>query len=136
MAIVQGTRRINPLDLNKNVTIGVAFPINETNLFQGTETVKETIKSNLINLLFTYPGERVNEPTFGIGLKNLLFEQDLDLESLQLKIQNQINQFIPNIVLQDVSTGLSEDEHTLFISLVYSYSLDNTLDSIQLNFRD
>tara|TARA_R110002020_G_scaffold350738_2_gene564083 strand:- start:7825 stop:8235 length:411 start_codon:yes stop_codon:yes gene_type:complete len=136
MAIVQGTRRINPLDLNKNVTIGVAFPINETNLFQGTETVKETIKSNLINLLLTYPGERVNEPTFGIGLKNLLFEQDLDLESLQLKIQNQINQFIPNIVLQDVSTGLSEDEHTLFISLVYSYSLDNTLDSIQLNFRD
>jgi phage baseplate assembly protein W len=136
MAIVQGTRRINPLDLNKNVTIGVAFPINETNLFQGTETMKETIKSNLINLLLTYPGERVNEPTFGVGLKNLLFEQDLDLESLQLKIQNQINQFVPNIILQDVSTGLSEDEHTLFISLVYSYSLDNTLDSIQLNFRD
>tara|TARA_Y100001963_G_scaffold136202_1_gene198613 strand:+ start:693 stop:1103 length:411 start_codon:yes stop_codon:yes gene_type:complete len=136
MAIVQGTRRINPLDLNKNVTIGVAFPINETNLFQGTETMKETIKSNLINLLLTYPGERVNEPTFGVGLKNLLFEQDLDLESLQLKIQNQINQFVPNVALQDVSTGLSEDEHTLFISLVYSYSLDNTLDSIQLNFRD
>ena len=136
MPIIQPSKRINPLDRNKNVTIGVAFPLDETNMFKGTQSIKEQIKSNLINLLLTYPGERVNEPTFGVGLKNLLFEQDLDLESLQLKIQNQINQFVPNIILQDVSTGLLEDKHTLFISLVYSYSLDNTLDSIQLNFRD
>ena len=33
MPIVQGIRRINPLDLNKNVTIGVAFPLDENNMF-------------------------------------------------------------------------------------------------------
>ena len=51
MAIVQGTRRINPLDLNKNVTIGMAFPLDETNMFQGTESVKDQIKANLLNVL-------------------------------------------------------------------------------------
>ena len=39
MPIIKGIRRINPLDLNKNVTIGVAFPLDETNMFSGTETV-------------------------------------------------------------------------------------------------
>ena len=138
MPIIQGQskKRINPLDLNKNVTIGVAFPLDDVNLFQGTETVKEQIKSNLINLLLTYPGERVNLPNYGIGLKNLLFEQDIDLESIQLKIQNQINVYIPNIELQNISTGLSKDGHTVHISLTYSYDLDSSLEQVQLNFRD
>ena len=78
MPLIKQQRRISPLDLNKNVTIGVAFPLDETNMFQGTETVKEQTKSNLINLLLTYPGERVNQPEFGLGLKNLLFECGLE----------------------------------------------------------
>ena len=49
MALRQSITRINPLDLNKNVTIGVAFPIDEVNLFNGTQTMKEQVKSNLIN---------------------------------------------------------------------------------------
>ena len=33
MPILRQTRRINPLDLNKNVRIGVAFPLDENNMF-------------------------------------------------------------------------------------------------------
>ena len=87
MPILRQTRRINPLDLNKNVKIGVAFPLDEDNMFSGTQTVKEQIKANLLNLLLTYPGERINEPNFGVGIKNLLFEQDIDLTTLKLQIQ-------------------------------------------------
>ena len=72
MPIIQGIKRINPLDINKNVSIGVAFPLDETNLFKSTQTEKEQIKSNLINVLLTEQGERVNLPNFGVGLKNLL----------------------------------------------------------------
>jgi len=91
MPIINSARRINPLDLNKNVKIGVAFPLDEENMFSGTETIIEQIKANLLNLLLTYPGERVNLPNYGVGLKNLLFEQNIDLESLKETIQNQIN---------------------------------------------
>ena len=59
MAYVNGNRRISPLDINKNVTIGVAFPLDDVNMFKGTQTLKEQVKSNLINLLLTEPGERV-----------------------------------------------------------------------------
>ena len=136
MPILRQTRRINPLDLNKNVKIGVAFPLDEDNMFSGTQTVKEQIKANLLNLLLTYPGERINEPNFGVGIKNLLFEQDIDLTTLKLQIQDQINKFINEIKLEGVTTNISEDEHTLFISLTYIYLLDNSEQSIQLNFNN
>ena len=135
MPRIQSSRRINPLDLNKNVTIGVAFPLNETNMFTGTKTVKEQIKSNLLNLLLTYPGERINLPNFGVGIKNLLFEQNIDLENLKEKIQNQISLYMGSIKLHGISINESEDKHTIFISLSYIYLLDNTPQTIQLNFR-
>ena len=71
MPIITGIKRKSPLDLNNNIRIGVAFPLDENNMFKGTETVMEQAKANLINNLLTYPGERVNLPNFGVGLKRL-----------------------------------------------------------------
>ena len=135
MPLIQSTRRINPLDLNKNVTIGVAFPLDETNMFSGTETMQEQIKANIINLLLTQPGERVNLPNYGVGLRHLLFEQKIDLTILQEKIQTSVSRYIPNVLVTNINTGLSEDEHTLFVSLIYKYMLNGEVDSIQLNFN-
>ena len=111
MAYINGNRRISPLDINKNVTIGVAFPLDNVNMFKGTRTVKEQVKSNLINLLLTEPGERVNEPNFGVGLKGLLFEQNPDIEFLKEKINNQIEFYIPLISLSDVNVNFESDEY-------------------------
>ena len=135
MPIISGIKRISPLNLNKNVTIGVAFPLDQKNMFKGTETIQEQNKANLINLLLTYPGERINLPDYGIGLKNLLFEQQIDLENLKENIQQQALIHIPSIRIQDIQTGLSEDEHTIFISLTYTNLEDNSLDGVQLNFN-
>ena len=135
MPIVQGIRRINPLDLNKNVTIGVAFPLDENNMFSGTETVQDQIKTNLINLLLTQQGERIGLPRYGVGLKNLLFEQNIDLELLTEKIALQSSIYIPGIKILNVDTSLSEDNHTLFLRITYKSTLDGNLDSIQLNFN-
>ena len=59
----------------------------------------------------------------------------VDLESLREKIQNQISFYMPSIRLQGITTNTSEDKHTIFISLSYIYLLDNTPQTIQLNFR-
>ena len=135
MAYINGNRRISPLDINKNVTIGVAFPLDSVNMFKGTTTVKEQVKSNLINLLLTEPGERVNEPNFGVGLKKLLFEQSPNVEVLKEKINTQIEFYIPTITLTDVSFTPSEDEYKLFILISYSFNLDGSTDAIQLNLN-
>ena len=133
MPTIEGRRRINPLDSNKNVRIGVAFPLNETNLFQGTQTFKEQVKTNLINVLLTEPGERINEPNFGVGLKGLLFEQNINKEGLDDVINQQINFYIPQIEL--VETVVMSEEHTISIKLTYKFLLDNTNNAVQLNFN-
>ena len=77
MAIVRSIRRVNPIDANKNVaTIGVALPLNPINIFQGTPTTREQVKTNLLNLILTEKGERINHPDYGLGIKSLLFEQN------------------------------------------------------------
>ena len=40
-----------------------------------------------------------------------------------------------SIKLHGISINESEDKHTIFISLSYIYLLDNTPQTIQLNFR-
>ena len=135
MAIINKNRRINPLDINQDVTIGVRFPLNNVNMFKGTQTFKEQVKSNLLNLLLTEPGERVNEPNFGVGLKKLLFEPNLNVEILKEKINTQIEFYIPVITLSDVIFNQLEDEYKLFIVISYSFNLDGSKDAIQLNFN-
>ena len=135
MAIINKNRKINPLDINQDVTIGVRFPLNDVNMFKGTQTFKEQVKSNLINLLLTEQGERVNEPNFGVGLKNLLFEQNPDVEVLKEKINTQIEFYIPLITLSGVDVNSIEDEYKLFIVISYSFNLDGSSDAIQLNFN-
>ena len=135
MPLITGLRK-SPLDLNKNVKIGVAFPLDENNVFHSTETLMDQAKSNLINLLMTSPGERINLPDFGVGLKRLLFEQNIDLGILRNKIIKQSNFYVPNIQVMDVRTALSENGHTLFVSVTYKSLLDGSTDAVQLNFNN
>ena len=135
MPIIQQIKRINPLDLNRNAKIGVAFPLDENNMFSGTETIEDQNRANLISILLTQPGERINQPNFGVGVKNLLFENNIDLNFLKNQIQTQVSQFLGNIEITEIQTGSSDDQHTIFISITYKSLLDNEEDSIQLNFN-
>ena len=135
MAIINKNRRINPLDINQDVTIGVRFPLNNVNIFKGTTTVKEQVKSNLINLLLTEQGERVNEPNFGVGLKRLLFEQNINKENLEEKINFQIGFYIPEITLISVSVGSIDDENKVYLTISYRFNLDGTTDALTTTFE-
>ena len=135
MPTIDNYIRINPLDLNKNVVIGVVFPFNADAVFNQTFTQKEQVKSNLINVLLTEPGERVNLPDFGVGLKNLLFETTIDTANLEARIDNQVQIYIPEITLISAETDFSPDEHILYIKITYRYNPSSEVDAIQLNFN-
>ncbi len=126
---------INPLDADDNIAIGVTFPFNGNAVFNSSFTTKDQVKSNLLNVLLTDPGERVMEPTFGVGVKRLLFEQNINEEDLKGKINDQVNVYVPEIEIMNLTTKFIADDHTLFIRLTYKFVLDNSLDAIQLNFK-
>tara|TARA_A100001201_G_scaffold80691_1_gene72087 strand:- start:359 stop:613 length:255 start_codon:yes stop_codon:yes gene_type:complete len=83
----------------------------------------------------TNQGERINLPHYGIGLKNLIFEQNVDLEALKEVIIAQVNRYVPLVSIRDINTSKSNDEHTLFVSVSYIYLMDGSTNNIQIKFR-
>ena len=120
MPLIQKIKRINPLDVSKRATIGLGFPLNSVNMTSGTTNTKDQLKSNFLNLLLTVPGERINNPNYGIGLKNLVFESSVDENTLLENINTQTSFFMPEISVESAEIERELDLYRLSISITYS----------------
>ena len=129
------TIRVNPLDLQKNIAIGVSLPFNKP--FTSTYTTKDQIKSNLINLLLTSRGERIMNPLFGTGLRDFLFEgiTDFNIENLRLDLINSINMFIPEISVVNIDILPGYDSNSIELNLSYLLNISNTPDQVTVQFQ-
>jgi phage baseplate assembly protein W len=130
------TIRVNPLDLQKNIVIGVSLPFNAPGVFNKTYSTKEQTKSNLINLLLTDKGERIMNPEFGTDLRKSLFDNitDSSIEILKAKITDAVNIFIPEIFLEDVIIEPDSDYNTLNVTINYRLIISNTPDQVTVQF--
>ena len=130
------TIRVNPLDLQKNIVIGVSLPFNAPGVFNKTYSTKDQIKSNLINLLLTDKGERIMNPEFGTDLRRSLFDSMTNLNSdiLKLKIIDSINIFIPEIILGEVKVEPNFDYNTLNVTVNYRLAISNIPDQVTVQF--
>jgi phage baseplate assembly protein W len=131
------TIRVNPLDLQKNIAIGVALPFNASGVFKSTYTTKDQIKSNLVNLLLTDVGERVMNPTFGCDLRRFIFEGITD-ENTSLIIEsvtNSINIFIPEITVTNITVIPNTYYNLIDINIDYVLNISNTPDQVTVQFN-
>jgi phage baseplate assembly protein W len=130
------TIRVNPLDLQKNIVIGVSLPFNAPGVFNKTYSTKDQIKSNLINLLLTDKGERIMNPEFGTDIRKSLFDNmtNSSADLLRLKIVDSINIFIPEIILGEVKVEPDFDYNTLNITINYRLAISNTPDQVTVQF--
>ena len=131
------TIRVNPLDLQKNIAIGVSLPFNGPGVFNSTFTTKDQIKSNLVNLLLTDVGERVMNPTFGCNLRKFLFEgiTENNLSNLTISLANSIKTFVPEITVLNIEVVPNTDYNTIDLSVNYLLNISNTPDQVTLQFN-
>ena len=126
--------RIDPLDLDKRKAIGVKVPFTKKGVFQFNYTTKDQIKSNLINLLLTSPGERYHEPTYGVGLRDILFESNSTtnqkISSLKARIDQNVSFHIPQIEITNLNVSPQDKE--LLIQIAYRVLLDNDTNEISI----
>jgi phage baseplate assembly protein W len=137
MAIPQITR-VNPLDLQKNIAIGVSLPFGNTytnKLFNQTFSTSEQIKSNLVNLLLTNRGERIFNPEFGCGLREILFEQVTPLteDNIRDTIISSINIYVPDITINNIEIISSENTYT--VTVKYIINISGNPDQIIVQFQ-
>jgi len=131
------TIRVNPLDLQKNIAIGVSLPFNGPGVFNSTFTTKDQIKSNLVNLLLTDIGERVMNPAFGCNLQRFLFE-GITEDNLELLIENLTNSiaiFIPEVTVKNISVVPDTDGNLINLTIDYILNISQTPDQVTVQFN-
>lgn len=131
------TIRVNPLDLQKNIAIGVSLPFNGPGVFNSTYTTKDQIKSNLVNLLLTDVGERVMNPTFGCNLRRFLFEgiTENNIDNLKENLNNSIAVFVPEISVTDITVVSNNDFNTIDLTVNYFLIISSTPDQVTVQFN-
>lgn len=99
---------------------GVSLPLDGA--FTFTNNVLETIKSNLINLILTVPGERLNNPTFGCNIHRLVFNFNNSNLSSQARetVEQAVQKWMPYIqieefVLQQSNTDIDKNRANLYV---------------------
>jgi phage baseplate assembly protein W len=131
------TIRVNPLDLQKNIAIGVSLPFDGPGVFNSTYTTKDQIKSNLVNLLLTDVGERVMNPNFGCDLRKFLFEgiTDNNSELLINSLTDSISVFVPQVTVRDIILDPSPDSNSVNLTVNYILNISNTPDEVTVQFQ-
>ena len=131
------TIRVNPLDLQKNIAIGVSLPFNGPGVFNSTYTTKDQVKSNLVNLLLTDVGERVMNPNFGCDLRKFLFEgiTDDNSETLINSLTDSISVFVPQITVRDIILDPSPDSKSFNLTVNYILNISNTPYEVTVQFK-
>ena len=131
-------RNINPLDLKPSTGIGVAIPFSSKSVFTTVYTTQEQLKYNIINYLLTGRKERVFNPNFGAGLRDLLFENitQESLQNVETTVRSGLEINFPNINITQLFVTSDIDTNTININ--FSYEIINTgiQDEININFQN
>lgn len=132
--------RINPLDLQPDVAIGLDLPMNDPSGagLKLNYTTLDQAAANAKNLLLTNRGERVMLPTYGCNLRATLFENITDdlVDILENTIRDSFAVWLPYIFINELTITDDRDYHKMYIKLVISLQ-DNQFDTrpilIELN---
>lgn len=134
------TVRVNPLDLQGNIAIGVSLPFNgPAGPFNSTYSTKDQVKSNLVNLLLTNKGERIMNPEFGADLGTVLFEGITEDITVTIKdlIYTNVAIFVPEVEITDViiNTGVDySNQNTISITINYKLKISQNADQVTVQF--
>tara|TARA_R110001606_G_scaffold352769_3_gene503207 strand:+ start:145 stop:552 length:408 start_codon:yes stop_codon:yes gene_type:complete len=132
-----GERRVYPNDLRPRVAIGVNLPLSGPISFTPNFQTRDAIKNNLINYLLTNPGERVDNPLFGAGLREYIFSQieSNNLEFIKEDLQQKIDNNFSDLEINDIEVLQSVNENTIQINITYSIPNTGINDTLELNFN-
>mgnify|MGYP001280669244 CR=1 FL=1 len=130
-------------DKDARVSVGIDLPFarvpNKDGYFATTKTTVDSIKNNIKMLLQTEQTERVFQPSLGMNIRSLLFEQIT--EDITIQIENNIvdvfERWLPYVDLKDIR--INNDRNKSAIEIVFDLSnvpslTDNVLETVTVEF--
>ena len=127
-------------DLNPDTFIGLKLPMgySDTGFFKQTKTTLQQAKYNIINLLYTIPGERLGQPTFGSQLHTILFEpmnEDFG-DILEDSIRTSMETWLPYINIKNIEITFPDyniDRVNIAIDFGLSFEPDR-FETVSISF--
>lgn len=140
-----------PLNDRPDVAVGIVLPFNKSvasrteinnnyasgsvsgkGVFVQSYTTETQALSNLRNLLLTSKGERYMQPNFGTSVRQLLFEPNDDVLNnlISTSITDDINTWLPYIIVNEVRTGRRDNTVSVSISFRVSRTGANLVINI------
>ena len=107
---------------------GPMWPLKSGNAdtFEMYSSIEQQIGFYLKNLLLTSPGENISDPSYGVGIRRFIFEQNLDFvrSSIESAISSQIAIYLPYLDLVEIETiASSEDVDSNFMTIRVTYGI-------------
>jgi phage baseplate assembly protein W len=98
----------------------------------GNTQLANAIKQNLKFLLFTIPGEYVNDINFGIGIQMYLFENHLTISTSEIrsKILQQTSKYMPYIKIESIDFDMNPDSNRMGVQIKFYYNNNLTIPEV------
>lgn len=133
MAVTLGRKNVKDTTEFESYAIGLSLPLSITNTaFAQTFTTTEQVKTNIRNLLLTQRGERIMQPEFGSGLREILFEFNNEDVSAQIQttIETTLQKWLPYVSVESIEieqTDSLKDNNRVNVSIDFRIG-----DNVQL----
>jgi len=107
--------------------------------YQLNKTAKSAIQQNLKNLILTNPGERMMDPSFGVGLRAFLFEQigNETYAKIADRVRKQIQAYMPfinvrGLYFDDNNTDREISTNEVRVALAYNIAPLDINDTLSI----
>lgn len=103
----------------------IRYPFSNNNLenlyLDLNETYTDSIKSQVLHVLFTPKGQRLRNPDFGTDLIKYIFQQNDEMTESELKasLTGDIGKYVSGVQFEDISFNRDED-NSLIVIVHYS----------------
>ncbi len=101
-------------------TRGILFPLRlGPDRGLAVDEVEGTVRSMLLQILLTSPGERVNRPTFGVGVEDAVFEPNGPLleNRIRLALDENTHRYLgDNVRIVEITVSQNDSELKIHLS--------------------
>jgi hypothetical protein len=124
-------------DGRREEPVGFAFPFAVDPAGRvGAAGGDPAIRGEILQVLFTAPGERVHLPQFGCGLFDLVFEPNNDIlaAAAEFSIGQALTRWLGDRIVVD-AVGVEARQERVTIEIAYTKRADLSRQAVRVHFR-
>lgn len=121
---------------------GIRYPFTSENLDEVyldlNDTMTDSVKSQVLHVLFTPKGQRLRNPDFGTDLIKYIFgpKDETTLNELKASLTTDIGKYVENVMFDDITFSSDEnDENSMIIIVHYSVKKGNKVEKTSIGIK-